>query len=284
METESVYGEPFLRWSYGSPLGSLALSAFVKRPFFSAWYGRRMDKPGSAAKIAPFLAQYGLDTGEFAAPVSSYASFNEFFYRTLKPQARPINGNPAVAVFPADGRHFGFSHAGEINRVFVKGQRFSIDGLLGDPALADRYRDGALVLSRLCPVDYHRFHFPVAGTPGEARLIPGPLYSVSPIALRRKLSYLWTNKRMVTLLDAGPFGTVSILEIGATCVGTIRQTFPSGMPAAKGAEKGYFAFGGSSTITLFEPGKIRLAEDLLHHSAQGTELYAKMGTTMARLI
>lgn len=283
-ETESVYGEGFLRWSYGSPLGALSLHAFVKRPFFSAWYGRRMDNPGSAERIAPFLARYGLDSGEFADPVSSYTSFNEFFFRTLKPDARPIDNDPSVAVFPADGRHFGFSNAAEIKRVFIKGQRFDIDGLLGDPLLAARYRHGSLVLSRLCPVDYHRFHFPAAGAPGEARLIPGPLFSVSPIALRKKLSYLWTNKRMVTLLDAGPFGTVAIIEIGATCVGTIRQTFPTGTPVAKGAEKGYFAFGGSSTITLFEPGKIHLADDLLHHSVQGTELYAKMGTPMARLI
>jgi phosphatidylserine decarboxylase len=283
-ETESVYGEGFLRWAYGSPLGALSLSAFIQRPFFSAWYGRRMDQPQSAAKIAPFLAQYGLDANEFANPVSSYGSFNEFFYRTLKPGARPIDNDPAKAVFPADGRHFGFSNAAEINRVFVKGQRFDIGGLLGDPALAARYRNGALILSRLCPVDYHRFHFPVAGMPGEPRLIPGPLFSVSPIALRKKLSYLWTNKRVVTLLDAGPFGTVAIIEIGATCVGTIRQTFPSGAPVAKGAEKGYFAFGGSSTITLFEPGKIRLADDLLHHSAQATELYARMGTPMAGLV
>lgn len=283
METEAVYGEAFLRWSYGTALGALSLAAFVQRPFFSAWYGRRMDKPSSKAKIKPFLAEYGLDAGEFADPVDSYASFNEFFYRKLKPGARPIEDASDVAVFPADGRHFGFPHAGEISRVFVKGQRFDVDGLLGNADLAERFRNGALVLSRLCPVDYHRFHFPVAGTPGTTRGTAGPLFSVSPIALRKKLSYLWTNKRAVTLLEAGPFGTVAIIEIGATCVGTIRQTFEAGTPVSKGAEKGYFAFGGSSTITLFEPGKIRLADDLLHHSSQGTELYARMGTPMAHL-
>lgn len=283
-EKESVYGEAFLRWAYGSPLGAVALASFIKRPFFSAWYGRRMDQPASAAKISPFLAQYGLNAEEFADPVSSFASFNEFFYRKLKPEARPIDHNSTTAVFPADGRHFGFPSASKIQNFFVKGQRFDLDGLLADSRLADRFRDGALILSRLCPVDYHRFHFPVAGTPNEPRLLPGPLFSVSPLALRKKLSYLWTNKRMLTLLDAGAFGTVAILEIGATCVGTIHQTFHSGSHVTKGAEKGYFAFGGSSTITLFEPGKIHLADDLLHHSAQGTELYAKMGTPMASLI
>ena len=283
-ETESVYGEGFLRWAYGAPLGALALAAFIKRPFFSAWYGRRMDRPGSAARIPPFLAQYGLDAGEFADPVSSYRSFNEFFFRKLRRDARPIDGDAAVAVFPADGRHFGFAKAGEISGVFVKGQRFDVAALLGDAGLAARYVDGPLVLSRLCPVDYHRFHFPVSGMAGPPRLIPGPLFSVSPIALRKKIAYLWTNKRVVTLVDAGRFGTVAIIEIGATCVGTIRQSFAGGSVVEKGAEKGYFAFGGSSTITLFEPGRVRLADDLLHHSARGMELYARMGTAMARLI
>jgi phosphatidylserine decarboxylase len=129
-------------------------------------------------------------------------------------------------------------------------------------------------------VDYHRFHFPVAGRPGDVKLLNGPLYSVSPLALRRRLAYLWTNKRTLTLVQTRDFGPVLLLEIGATCVGTIRQTFAANEPVAKGAEKGYFAFGGSSTITLFEPGRVKLAADLLEHSARQTELYARMGDRM----
>ena len=190
METEQIYGEGFLRWAYGNPLGALAVSALVKRPVFSNWYGRRMSTAASADRIAPFIARYGLDPAEFADPLESFASFNAFFYRKLKPAARPIDADEASVVFPADGRHLGFEQASAIDGVFVKGQRFDLASLLGDADLADRYADGALVLSRLCPVDYHRFHFPVAGTPGETRVINGPLYSVSPLALRQRLSYL----------------------------------------------------------------------------------------------
>ena len=280
LETEQVYGEAFLRWTYGSPLGKLALAAFVKRPFFSAWYGRRMSTRASAGKVVPFIAQYGLDPAEFAQPPDAFASFNEFFYRKLQPAARPIDADESSAVFPADGRHLGFARAADSGGVFVKGQRFDLPALLGDAALAARYAEGALVLSRLCPVDYHRFHFPLAGVPGETRLIDGPLFSVSPLALRRRLAYLWTNKRTVTRLVTRDFGTVVLLEIGATCVGTIAQTYTPGEPVAKGAEKGYFAFGGSSTLTLFEPGAIRLAPDLLEHSANQVELYARIGSRM----
>ena len=282
IETEEVYGEGFLRWTYGHPLGAISLNAFVKRRFFSAWYGRRMSTAKSAARVAPFIERYGLDPSEFADAPGSFRSFNEFFYRKLKPAARPVDPDEASVVFPADGRHLGFQRASEIAGVFVKGQKFDLAELLGDANLAARYADGTLVLSRLCPVDYHRFHFPAAGIPGETRLIEGPFFSVSPIALRKRLSYLWTNKRTITPLQTEKLGTVLLLEIGATCVGTIRQTFSPGTPVAKGAEKGYFAFGGSSTITIFEPGAVILEHDLADHSSRQTELYAKVGTPMAR--
>ena len=278
-ETEEIYGESFLRWAYGNPLGKMSLHAFVKRPAFSKWYGWRMSKPGSADRVAPFIAQYGLDPEDFAETPDTFRSFNEFFFRKLKPSARPIDSAPVV--FPADGRHLGFPDISAIDSFFVKGQRFDLAALLDDAAPAAKYAKGSLVLSRLCPVDYHRFHFPAAGTPSETRLINGPLFSVSPIALAKNLSYLWTNKRTLTELNTEDFGAILLLEIGATCVGTIQQTFRPGQPVEKGAEKGYFAFGGSSTITIFEPGAVILADDLLENSAKQTELYARVGSAMA---
>ncbi|MEP4076538.1 phosphatidylserine decarboxylase [Haloferula sp.] len=281
LETEKVYGEGFLRFSYANPLGALPLHAMVKRAAFSRWYGRRMDQTKTRAKIDPFLDTYGLDPAEFADSPDSFASFNEFFYRKLKPEARPIDPD-APAVFPADGRHLGFPKISAIDSFFVKNQSFDLGRLLADDELASRFADGALVLSRLCPVDYHRFHFPCAGTPGETRLINGPLFSVSPIALRRRLAYLWENKRTITKLETPDLGLVLCMEIGATCVGSIHQTYTAGKAVKKGDEKGYFAFGGSSTITLFEPGAVTLSPDLLENSAKQIELYSKVGTAMTR--
>ncbi|MFK7910488.1 MAG: archaetidylserine decarboxylase [Akkermansiaceae bacterium] len=278
METEQVYGEAFLNWTYGNPMGKLALHSFVKRPLFSRWYGRRMDKPESRNKVAPFIQDYDMDVDEFADDPSSYATFNEFFYRKLKEEARPIS--KSLAVFPADGRHLGFQNVADANGVFVKGQRFDIDSLIDDPETSSRYRNGSLVLSRLCPVDYHRYHFPVSGTAGETRLINGPLFSVSPIALARNLSYLWQNKRTITKIKTEDMGTVLMLEIGATCVGSIHQTYKANNQVSIGDEKGYFAFGGSSTITLFEPDSVKIADDLQENSNQQIETYARMGDFM----
>jgi phosphatidylserine decarboxylase len=278
LETEQIYGESFLRWTYGNPFGKLALHALVKRHGFSKWYGRRMSKPDSANRILPFIEKYAMNPADFLEPPSSYKSFNEFFFRNLKPEARPISAEPIV--FPADGRHLGFPDISKIHSFFVKGQTFDLPTLLGDPDLAAKYANGSLVLSRLCPVDYHRFHFPAAGIPSETRTIPGPLFSVSPIALEKKLSYLWTNKRTLTQLQTDEFGTILILEIGATCVGSIHQTYTPNQLVDKGAEKGYFAFGGSSTITIFEAGKVTLSKDLLENSSKQIELYARIGSAM----
>jgi phosphatidylserine decarboxylase len=284
LEAEVVYGEGFLRFTYENPLGALPLHALVKRAAFSRWYGRRMDAPASRAKITPFLATYGVDISEFADAPDSFRTFNEFFYRKLKRQARPIAPGDDVITFPADGRHLVLPDIANCDDFFIKGTRFDLSALLRDAALAERFARGSMLISRLCPVDYHRFHFPCAGTPGAARLINGPLYSVSPIALRRRASIHWENKREITVLRTPGLGEVLLLEVGATCVGSIVQTYTPGTAVDKGAEKGYFRFGGSCFITIFEPGKIRFSDDLVENSKAGHEVYARMGDVAAQAL
>src|SRR5262249_2753627 len=125
--------------------------------------------------------------------------------------------------------------------------------------------------------DYHRFHFPVSGVPGEPRLINGWLYSVSPVALRRRLRFLIENKRVVTRIESPEFGDVIMVEVGATNVGSIRQSFVPGRAVRKGDEKGLFAFGGSCVITVFQKGRIVLDADVIEQSRKYLETYARMG-------
>jgi phosphatidylserine decarboxylase len=277
---EQVYGDKALRWTYGTLAGRISLNVLVKRAIFSHWYGWRMDQPSTRKKIAPFIEQYGLDPSEFLCDFKDFANFNEFFFRKLKPEARPIAADPLSVVFPADGRHLCVPDLSQCDGLFVKGEMFSLPELLQDRKLADQYARGSLLLSRLCPVDYHRFHFPAAGIPGPTRLINGPLYSVNPIALCQNIQILATNKRCITELQTEAFGKVLLLEIGATCVGSICQTYKSGQAVSKGIEKGYFRFGGSSTITIFEPGRVRFDQDLVDNSKQNRELYARIGDRM----
>ena len=281
-EREKVLGEASLRWVYGTGTGKLALHLLIKRAFFSRLLGAMKNTRGSARSLADFVQQYNINMDEAARPLSDYTSFNDFFYRKLKPGARPICEGATVAL-PADGRHSAWQDASQITGVFVKGQSFDIPALLGNKELAEKYATGAVILSRLCPVDYHRFHFPAAGVPDAPIRIPGPLASVSPYCLRHKLSWLWTNKRELTILHTDELGDVLCLAVGATGVGSIYQTYTPGQAVEKGAEHGYFAFGGSTVMTFFEPGRVKIAEDLLANTAAGYETFARQGDLLGSI-
>ena len=276
VKTEEIYGEQWLRFAYENPAGRFFTWLLVRRAFFSKWYGWRMNRRASGLLVLPFITDYNIDVDEFAKSAFDFRTFNEFFYRALKPAARPIAAGERLAVFPADGRHLAIPDVNAAAGFYVKGAKFSLAELLGDSALAAKFFGGAMLISRLCPVDYHRFHFPVAGTPRDARRIDGWLYSVSPVALRRNLRYLVENKREVTLIESPVFGAVAMVEIGATNVGSIRQAFVPDRPMAKGDEKGFFAFGGSCVITLFERGRIRFDADVMASNSDFIECYARM--------
>ncbi|MBR3944350.1 MAG: phosphatidylserine decarboxylase, partial [Akkermansia sp.] len=162
LEQEKIMGERALRWVYGNPLGKLSLHLLIKRAFFSRIMGWMKDTRSSARNLQQFVEEYGMDATEFARPVSDYVSFNDFFTRTLKPGARPICPGNTVAL-PADGRHSGWQDLSDMSGVFIKGQSFDLPALLGSPDLAAKYAHGSAVLSRLCPTDYHRFHFVADG-------------------------------------------------------------------------------------------------------------------------
>lgn len=277
VETEQIYGEKWVRWTYDTWLGNLALNALIRRAILSRVYGWRMNRRYSAQQVLPFIVKYDLDVDEFAKSPFTFKSFNDFFYRGLKPGARPIAPGDEVAVLPADGRHLAFPNVEAADGFYAKGQKFSLESFLGDAELAREFAGGALLISRLCPVDYHRFHFAVSGTPNEARTINGWLYSVSPLALRKRLAYLWENKRAVTLIETPKFGRVAQVEIGATMVGSILQSYVPGQAVSKGDEKGLFKFGGSCCVTIFQRGRIKFDDDLVEHSAGQLEVYARMG-------
>lgn len=277
VETEVVYGESYLRWTYENPFGRLALNLLLKRSLFSSWYGWRMDRPGSREKVAPFIERYGIDMSECRADADSFGSFNDFFYRELTGSARPIAAGDDTISLPADGRHMVIPTLSQVDQVYVKGQGFDLEAFLGRQDLAERFSDGSMAISRLCPVDYHRYHSPVAGRVADQYEVGGSLFSVSPIALCRKIGYLWENKRLVTTIDTDAYGLVAFVAIGATCVGRIHMTRSVGDEVGRGEELGYFAFGGSCVATIFERGRVALESDLLDYSAQTREVYAKMG-------
>ncbi|OYT16079.1 MAG: phosphatidylserine decarboxylase [Bacteroidetes bacterium 4572_77] len=277
LKTEQIAGEMWLRWLYNNPIGELSTVALVKRKFLSDWYGEQMDKPSSRDKVAPFVANYNIDIS--IAQKQEFESFNDFFCRKLKPEARPINSDSLVVVSPADGKVLAYQNI-ENQDFIVKGYRFNVEEFLQNDSLSEIYKDGSMMIIRLCPTDYHRYHFPVAGDIVKEHQVSGDYYSVSPIALKKKVELLSLNKRAYALIDTPQFGKVIMAEVAATMVGSMVNTY-EGPSIEKGQERGYFKFGGSTVILFFEPDSIFIDQDLIDNTLLGLETEVQMGEQIA---
>jgi len=273
LKTEKVAGEKWLVWLYYNPVGEATLWALAKRKLVSSVYGHRMNSPSSIQKIHPFVEEFDIDMS--TAQKQEFSSFNDFFTRKLKKNARLVDTNSAVAVSPADGKILAYANISNSDFI-IKGYRFDIFSFLNNARLAQNYLDGALVIFRLAPFDYHRFHFPVSGSASPITRIDGDYYSVNPLALRKMTKIFCLNKRESTIISNPLFGDVVMTEVGATMVGSIVQTY-TGNFVKKGEEKGYFKFGGSTVVLLFEKNKIRIDEDLLKNTLKGYETVIKEG-------
>jgi len=275
---EKILGEKWLRWAYQDSRSGLLERILFRSTFVSKLIGKWYDLPLSRGKIGPVIEELSIDPSEFAEPVESYRTFNEFFIRQLKPDARPFNTDPESLACPADGRTLVFPSLEEDMFAPVKGRRFSIRKML--PVHAEYFVNGPLAIVRLCPADYHRYHFPCAGEVIEYQDIDGTLHSVNPLALASGPDVLGDNKRSYTLINNEYVGNICIMEVGAFGVGGIVNTRRSGH-VDKMDEKGWFKFGGSTIVLMFERGRVNFSEDLLKNSSAGLETLVKAGQPLA---
>lgn len=273
LETEKVAAEKWLVWLYNNPVGEATLWALAKRKMVSSKYGNMMDRPSSIKKIQPFVEEFDIDMS--SVQKQEFNSFNDFFTRKLKNNARPVDTNSTITVSPADGKLMAYNDISNSDFI-IKGYRFDILSFLNNADLAKNYLDGTLVIIRLAPPDYHRFHFPISGSVSPITRIDGDYYSVNPLALRKMTEIFCLNKREFTILTNPLFGDIVMAEVGATMVGSIVQTY-TGNFVNKGEEKGYFKFGGSTVVMLFEKNKIRIDDDLLVNTLKGYETAIKAG-------
>ncbi|KAJ1307812.1 hypothetical protein OPQ81_001894 [Rhizoctonia solani] len=243
--------------------------------------GQKYDSPESAREIPAFIEFHNLDVEEIKDPLDSFKSFNEFFYRKLKETARPVEepGNPSRLVSCADCRMMAFETVSDATRLWIKGREFSVKRLLGETYAheAPKYDGGALGIFRLAPQDYHRFHSPVDGVVGPMKYIPGEYYTVNPQAIRTQLDVYGDNARKIVPIDSPVFGRVMCVCVGAMMVGSIVTTVKEGEQIARGQEFGYFAFGGSTIVILFEKGKLTWDDDLLSNSNSTLETLVRVG-------
>ncbi len=285
---EKIPGEKCLRYLYYTSSGRMLLKTMVNKKIVSDLYGFLMKMPFSKKKIDAFIAEYKIDIDLFEKPGKGYKNFNDFFIRRIKQSKLNLDINDEVLISPADGKVLVFENLQD-ETFIIKGMEFNIKTLLQDEQSYHKYKSGSMAIIRLAPADYHRFHFPCDSIPGETKLIKGKYYSVSPLALKQLPNVFLQNKRTVCYLDKTVFGKIAYLEIGATMVGSIKQTYYNPKKAYnpelvfKGQEKGYFEFGGSTVILLFEKDKLKFDNDLLENTSKGLETSIKFGDSLGRL-
>jgi len=288
MEIEKVYGDGMVKFAYGNPIGRL-LGPFIASKWFSQMYGNTQDNPKSAQKVPPFLKNFDIQIDQYQKgsfknnPIeTSYKSFNEFFIRQFKDGQRNFTEQDNEMGAFAEARYFGHESMSDELQIPVKGSMLRAVDLIGDAELAKDFIGGPLMIARLCPVDYHRYHYPDNGKTLQAFTIPGDLHSVNPLALKYRQDIFIKNERRVAILDTEHFGKLAYIEVGATCVGKIVQSFDESKPFNKGDEKGYFLFGGSTVVVCGEKGRWAPSEDMLSNTKQGIETYIQLGDVVAK--
>ncbi|WP_425448461.1 phosphatidylserine decarboxylase [Dethiothermospora halolimnae] len=277
-EKETVAGEKFLRWINDTKMGNSILETFVRKKLFSILYGKLQDLSISKKKIPGFINALDIDMSEAVKESHDmYSNFNDFFARRLKDDTRPINKDNNILISPADGRVFAYENI-DINKVLqIKGSHYSLEELLQSKSLASKYENGTCIVIRLCPADYHRFHFPDGGVAEKSKFIDGYYYSVNPMTLRKFTEVYCRNKREITVFKSNNFGEVLLIEVGATCVGSIIQTYEPNIKVNKGDEKGYFKFGGSTVIMFIKKGQVKIDRDIIENTKNHIETKINMG-------
>jgi phosphatidylserine decarboxylase len=222
--------------------------------------------------IRLFLGLFAVDmTDAVETDPYRYASFNEFFTRALKPEARPIAAGACDIACPVDGR---VSECGTIDGdslLQAKGRRYLLRELLAEQSWAQRFAGGTFATIYLAPFNYHRIHMPLAGRLIDTVYVPGRLFSVNEATVQRVPRLFARNERVLTLFETD-FGHCAVVLVGALNVGSIATVWagdiapaarravahiaPTDVRLEKGAELGRFNMG-STVILLFEPLRAR---------------------------
>ena len=259
---------------------------------FAGWVAGARAGSITTGIIRRFVARYGVNMAEAANPdIASYASFNEFFTRPLKPGARPLAS--ARWVCPVDGAISQFG-AIERDQIFqAKGHHYSTRALVGgDAALAAQFDDGAFATIYLSPKDYHRIHMPCPGRLVRMIYVPGDLFSVNPVTARGVPGLFARNERVVCVFDT-PYGPFINVLVGATIVGSMATVWhgvvnpprtgsvrewtyaDKDITLAQGDEMGRFLLG-STVVMLWPKGTIQF--NPAWAAAQPVRLGEAMGT------
>jgi phosphatidylserine decarboxylase len=260
------------------------------------WLAGARGGAATTATIRAFVQRYGVNMAEAAQPdVTAYPTFNEFFTRALKPEARPLA--QADLICPVDGAISQFGVI-EGDRIFqAKRHHYTAQALVGgDGALAAHFHDGLFATLYLSPRDYHRIHMPCAGRLLRMIHVPGDLFSVNPATARGVPGLFARNERVVCVFD-GDAGPWVLVLVGATIVGSMATVWhgvvnpprpgtvrewayhDQDIRLAQGQEMGRFLLG--STVVMLFPAGATSGRSLAFNPAWAPGRPIRLGEAMA---
>lgn len=240
--------------------------------------GNFLDTFESTQTLNSFINNPDYNVDDYIKGPSGWLSYNQFLARQLKPGKRPIaeRCNDAVIVSPADSTFRGTWKIADDSTITVKGTRYAMRDLLNGSAYKDAFKDGIFTHSFLAITDYHRFHVPVSGIIKEVKKIPATTWiteSKKPdgsIENIDDVGFQFTHTRAHIVIDS-PVGLVAVMPVGMGHISSVTITAEEGARLVKGDEFGYFAFGGSDIIMLFEK-QVSLSASIGTHYKMGEQI------------
>lgn len=222
--------------------------------------GQWMDSPDSMKEFQSFIGEKLYAVEDYVEPASGWRTYNQFFARQIKSGARPIDQphNDRLVVAAADSTFCGCQPITEKSTVTAKGLSWSIRELLAGSPFAEAFANGWYGHSFLAPHNYHRFHTPVRGRVVELRTIMGKV-AMDVHALpngtlsveRSAIGYQFQQERGLAILDSA-IGLVAVIPIGMGIVSSVNFSALPGSWLEKGSELGFFSFGGSDVVLVFQ--------------------------------
>ena len=261
---------PFL---YKTAIGRILLKPLTA-PALSKLCGRFLDSRCSAFLIKGFVKNNNINLEDYQT--DGIKTFNQFFRRKIKDGLRPFDFSPENLSSPCDGLLSVWQIEDSNGTVIpVKQSHYTVESLLQNKELAARYNGGLCLVFRLCVNHYHRYAYADSGKKGPNVFIPGILHTVRPIALENFPVFV-QNSREYTVIESAVFGPLVQMEVGAMLVGRIVNHEEEAV-VSRGAEKGFFEYGGSTIILLVEKDKIKMRKEIIENSLRSIETPVKMG-------
>ncbi|MGN1268987.1 MAG: phosphatidylserine decarboxylase [Candidatus Aphodocola sp.] len=261
-----------LSFLYNTYVGRIILKPLVKSKFISALTGKFMDSSISKFMIKPFIKSHNIKMEEYIT--KKYNSFNDFFIRNIKKEARLINGNKNALIAPCDSKLTCYEITKDL-KFNVKNSTYSVSSLINDENVANAFIGGYALVFRLSPEDYHHYLFCDDGIIINNYKIDGKYHSVNPIVYDNYKVFR-ENTRECTLVKTNNFKNIMYVEVGALLVGKICNIKKQGK-FKKGEEKGYFMYGGSTVILLIQKDALLIDDEIIKNSSKNIETYVKCG-------